>query len=71
MDPVLGKTRLLPFLQKATYRPWASYEQKGNVSLAVLTYPDGSYGNLPDARAIADACHEYITCPCCSTGLTR
>ncbi len=36
-----------------------AYEQKGNVSLAVLTYPDGSYGNLPDARAIADACHEY------------
>jgi len=36
-----------------------AYEQKGNVSLAVLTYPDGSYGNLPDARAIADACHDY------------
>ncbi|MDD2835190.1 MAG: O-phospho-L-seryl-tRNA:Cys-tRNA synthase [Methanothrix sp.] len=36
-----------------------AYEQKGNVSLAVLTYPDGNYGNLPDARAIADACHDY------------
>jgi Sep-tRNA:Cys-tRNA synthetase len=36
-----------------------AYEMKGNVSLAVLTYPDGNYGNLPDARAIADACHDY------------
>jgi Sep-tRNA:Cys-tRNA synthetase len=36
-----------------------AYEQKGNVSLAVLTYPDGNYGNVPDARAIADACHDY------------
>lgn len=36
-----------------------AYEQKGNVTLAVLTYPDGNYGNLPDARAIADACHDY------------
>ncbi len=36
-----------------------AYEQKGNVSMAVLTYPDGNYGNLPDAKAIADACHDY------------
>lgn len=36
-----------------------AYEQKGNVTLAVLTYPDGNYGNLPDAKAIADACHDY------------
>lgn len=36
-----------------------AYEQKGNVSLAVLTYPDGNYGNLPPARDIADACHDY------------
>jgi Sep-tRNA:Cys-tRNA synthetase len=36
-----------------------AYEQKGNVSLAVLTYPDGNYGNLSDARAIVDACHDY------------
>jgi Sep-tRNA:Cys-tRNA synthetase len=35
------------------------YEHKGDVSLAVLTYPDGSYGNLPPARAIADSCHDY------------
>ena len=31
-----------------------AYEHKGNVSLAVLTYPDGNYGNLADARAVAD-----------------
>ena len=36
-----------------------AYEHKGNVSLAVLTYPDGNYGNLADARAVADACHDY------------
>jgi Sep-tRNA:Cys-tRNA synthetase len=36
-----------------------AYEQKGNVSLAVLTYPDGNYGNLAPAREIADACHDY------------
>jgi len=36
-----------------------AYEHKGNVSLAVLTYPDGNYGNLADARAIADTCHDY------------
>ena len=36
-----------------------AYEKKGNVSLALLTYPDGNYGNLPHARAIADVCHDY------------
>jgi Sep-tRNA:Cys-tRNA synthetase len=36
-----------------------AYEHKGNVSLAVLTYPDGNYGNLADVRAVADACHDY------------
>jgi Sep-tRNA:Cys-tRNA synthetase len=36
-----------------------AYEHKGNVSMAVLTYPDGNYGNLADARAIADVCHDY------------
>jgi len=36
-----------------------AYEKKGNVTLALLTYPDGNYGNLPDARAIADVCHDY------------
>jgi len=36
-----------------------AYEHKGNVSMAVLTHPDGNYGNLADARAISDACHDY------------
>jgi Sep-tRNA:Cys-tRNA synthetase len=35
-----------------------AYERKGNVSMAVLTYPDGSYGNLTDAKAVAEACHD-------------
>jgi len=36
-----------------------AYEQKGNVSMAVLTYPDGNYGNLADANAVANVCHDY------------
>ncbi|MFB3765665.1 MAG: O-phospho-L-seryl-tRNA:Cys-tRNA synthase [Methanotrichaceae archaeon] len=36
-----------------------AYEQRGNVSMAVLTYPDGNYGNIADARSIADVCHDY------------
>lgn len=28
-------------------------------ALALVTYPDGSYGNLPDAGKIASVCHEY------------
>jgi len=36
-----------------------AYEQRGNVSMAVLTYPDGNYGNIADARAVADVCHDY------------
>jgi Sep-tRNA:Cys-tRNA synthetase len=28
-------------------------------SLALITYPDGSYGNIPDAGKIASVCHEY------------
>ena len=36
-----------------------AYEQKGNVSMAVLTYPDGNYGNLADAKAVANVCHDY------------
>jgi Sep-tRNA:Cys-tRNA synthetase len=35
-----------------------AYEHKGNVSMAVLTYPDGNYGNLADAKAAADVCHD-------------
>ena len=27
--------------------------------LALVTYPDGSYGNVPDAGKIASICHEY------------
>jgi len=28
-------------------------------SLAILTYPDGNYGNLPDAKKVAKICSEY------------
>lgn len=28
-------------------------------ALALLTYPDGNYGNLPDAGKIASICHDY------------
>ncbi len=28
-------------------------------ALALLTYPDGNYGNIPDAKKIASVCHEY------------
>lgn len=28
-------------------------------ALALITYPDGSYGNIPDAKKIASVCHEY------------
>lgn len=28
-------------------------------ALAQITYPDGSYGNIPDAKKIASICHEY------------
>jgi len=33
--------------------------RKGEIVLAVLTYPDGNYGNLPDAERIARICHDY------------
>jgi Sep-tRNA:Cys-tRNA synthetase len=29
----------------------------GEVDMAVLTYPDGNYGNLVDARAVSEICH--------------
>ena len=35
-----------------------AYERKGNVSMAVLTYPDGNYGNIADAKAVANVCHD-------------
>ncbi len=28
-------------------------------ALAILTYPDGNYGNLPDAKEISKICHEF------------
>lgn len=28
-------------------------------ALALLTYPDGNYGNLADAKKVASICHEY------------
>ncbi len=28
-------------------------------SLALITFPDGNYGNLPDAKRVADICSEY------------
>lgn len=33
--------------------------KKGEVVLAVLTYPDGNYGNLPDVKRIAKICKDY------------
>ena len=36
----------------------AEAKRKGEVVLAVLTYPDGNYGNLPDVKAVADICHD-------------
>ena len=33
--------------------------KKGPVKLALITYPDGNYGNLPDVKAIAKICEEY------------
>jgi Sep-tRNA:Cys-tRNA synthetase len=34
------------------------YERKGSIGMAVLTYPDGNYGNLADAKAVSDICHD-------------
>jgi Sep-tRNA:Cys-tRNA synthetase len=34
-------------------------KKQGDIVLAVLTYPDGNYGNLPDAKKVARICHEY------------
>jgi Sep-tRNA:Cys-tRNA synthetase len=33
-------------------------ERNGKVGLAVLTYPDGNYGNIVDAKAVARICHD-------------
>ncbi|MFO7966179.1 MAG: O-phospho-L-seryl-tRNA:Cys-tRNA synthase [Archaeoglobaceae archaeon] len=34
-------------------------QNEGNVVLAVLTYPDGNYGNLADVKRVAEICKEY------------
>ncbi len=34
-------------------------QKEGNIVLAVLTYPDGNYGNLTDAKKVARICKEY------------
>ncbi len=31
----------------------------GDVVLALITYPDGNYGNLPDVKAVAKVCSQY------------
>ncbi|HID43808.1 MAG TPA: O-phospho-L-seryl-tRNA:Cys-tRNA synthase [Archaeoglobaceae archaeon] len=33
--------------------------KNGEIVLSVLTYPDGNYGNLPDAVEISKVCHDY------------
>ncbi len=33
-------------------------KRRGDVLLAVLTYPDGNYGNFPDVKAVVDVCHD-------------
>ncbi len=34
-------------------------KKRGEVVLAVVTYPDGNYGNLPDVKRIAKICSDY------------
>ncbi|WP_202318819.1 O-phospho-L-seryl-tRNA:Cys-tRNA synthase [Archaeoglobus neptunius] len=34
-------------------------KKKGEIVLALITYPDGNYGNLPDVVSIAKICEEY------------
>ena len=34
-------------------------KKKGEIVLSLLTYPDGNYGNLADAKKVAKICHEY------------
>ncbi len=33
-------------------------KRRGEVVLAVLTYPDGNYGNLPNVKAVVEICHD-------------
>lgn len=34
-------------------------KRKGEVILALITFPDGNYGNLPDAKKIAEICKSH------------
>lgn len=34
-------------------------KRKGEVVLALITYPDGNYGNLPDVKRITKICKDY------------
>ena len=34
-------------------------KKKGEIILSVVTYPDGNYGNLPDAKKIIEISHSY------------
>ncbi len=34
-------------------------KRKGDIVLALITYPDGNYGNLPEVKRIAKICSEY------------
>lgn len=33
--------------------------EKGNIALIILTWPDGNYGNLPDAKKLAEILKKY------------
>ncbi|MEM0088604.1 MAG: O-phospho-L-seryl-tRNA:Cys-tRNA synthase [Archaeoglobaceae archaeon] len=34
-------------------------KKSGEIALALITYPDGNYGNLPDVKKIAKICKDY------------
>ncbi len=60
------KVELVPSSERPDYRvDPKEYEEAiervrdngEEVSMAVLTYPDGNYGNLVDAKAVSDICH--------------
>lgn len=36
-------------------------KKKGEIVLSLVTYPDGNYGNLPDAKKIVKISHDYDT----------
>jgi len=60
------KVELVPASEKPDYKvdpkgyEGAIERAKGRgekIGMAVLTYPDGNYGNLVDAKAVSDICH--------------